>query len=341
MEKANGLLSTVDDAAVVVVGVVIEVAEAAGFGDPNANVPLPTMIDLIPSLLAIPAVATDDPKVKVEVAGAVSVVLLVVVALEAKEPNVTVGLFCSVTEVVVPLVGGEILGVTTAAGCPNENPVLFAISVVLLAGEPKLNPLFVVEVTVSELFAASDAPGLEPKLNPPGLNFTVSAAVGSFFSFVLGLSVVSEGAAGLVPKLNPLPLVGGTTAGIVLLLPKLNLGLSSELVVLVVDVTEPKLKPVLDDVVALVDELAGTPKEKPVVLGPSLPSESGGTPKLNFVAEDDGLLPKEKEGASSGVEPGLACSQQAHFDREASFRVIQALHSHLLADCCATSALKP
>lgn len=51
------------------------------------------------------------------------------------------------------------------------------------------------------------------------------------------------------------------------------------------------------------------------------------------------MLPNENEDASDETAPGLACSQQAHFDREASFRVIHALHSHLLADCCATNDL--
>lgn len=321
----------------------------AGLGDPNENVPLPTMAGFLVSsvlVVAAGAAATDDPKLKEELAtGVVSLGL----AVAANDPKVTAVCFAG-------SVDGVVLGVVDAVrggvGCPKEKPVLFAVSAGgLLAGEPKLNPplVVVVEVTVSELFDASDAvvAGLEPKLNPPeaaGLN----AVVGSFFSAVLGLSVVSEtGAAGLIPKLNPLPLAGaGAAAAVLPLLPKLNLGLSSELVVLVVDVTEPKLNPVLVDdvVVGLVVELAGTPKVKPVVLGASLPSASeGSTPKLNFApaVEGAGLLPKEKEGAFSGVEPGLACSQHAHFDREASFRVIQALHSHLLADCWATRALKP
>lgn len=53
------------------------------------------------------------------------------------------------------------------------------------------------------------------------------------------------------------------------------------------------------------------------------------------------MLPNENEDASDETAPGLACSQHAHFDREASFRVIHALHSHLLADCCATNDLNP
>lgn len=180
----------------------------------------------------------------------------------------------------VLLVVDVVPGVTTAAGCPNEKPVLFVTvsAGCLLTGEPKLNPLVVVvDVTVSELFVASDVVDLDPKLNPPEPK-VAAAAVGSFFSLVLELSVVSEGAAGLIPKLNPLPVAGAAvvvTATALPLLPKLNLGLSSELVVLVVDVTVPKLKPVPADAVALADvALAGTPKENPVVLGASFPSES-------------------------------------------------------------------
>lgn len=340
-EKAEGFVSTFDAGAAVPVGVVAKAEGAAVFGDPKENIPLPTLAGLLSSVIVVAAVAIGVPKLKEELAGAMSVVLVVVAPL-ANAPKVTVGFFCSMSELVL-LVVDEVLGVTTAAGCANEKPVFLIVSTVLLAGEPKLNPLVVVEVTVSELFVVSDVADLEPKLNPPGLDGT-AAAGGPFLSFVLELSVVSDDAAGLIPKLNPLPVAGAAIVAVgatVPLFPKLNLGLSFELVVLVVDVTDPKLKPVLVEVVGLVDELAGTPKENSVVLGASFPSESGTTPKLSFAVVDDGLLPKEKDGAFSGVEPGLACSQQAHLDREASFRVIQALHSHLLADCCATSALKP
>lgn len=318
---------------------------AAGFGDTKENIPLPTIAGLLLSSLLAAAVAADAPKPNEELAGAVRAELAVVAPAAANDPKVTVGFFCSVAP-------AELVVLLVVLGEPNANPVLLltvSAGLLLAAGEPKLNPLVVVvvEVTVSELFAASDDAALEePKLNPPEPKAT-AAGVGSFFSPVFGLSVESEEAAGLIPKLNPDPVAG---AGVVVaelpLLPKLNLGLSSELVVLVVDVTEPKLKPVLVDVVELAEELAGTPKVNPVVLGDSVfPSESLGTPKLNLAAgaaaAEDGLLPNEKDGAFSGVEPGLACSQQAHLDREASFRVMQALHSHLLVDCCATSALKP
>lgn len=96
----------------------------------------------------------------------------------------------------------------------------------------------------------------------------------------------------------------------------------------------------------MVELEAGTPKENPV-FGTSLLAESAsfGTPKLNPELVEDvtaaGLLPNEKDGASDGVDPGLACSQQAHLLRVASLRVMQALHSHLPADCCATKLLKP
>lgn len=201
--------------------------------------------------------------------------LTVVAPAAANDPKVTEGFFCSVAELVLLVV----LGVTTAAGCPNEKPVLFVtVSAGLLTGEPKLNPpVVVVEVTVSELFVASGVVDLEPKLNPPEPKVAAAAVVGSFFSLVLELSVLSEEAAGLMPKLNPLPVAGAAvvaTATALPLLPKLNLGLSSELAVLVVDVTVPKLNPVPAEVVALADELAGTPKENPVVLGASFPSES-------------------------------------------------------------------
>lgn len=228
---------------------------------------------MLSSLLAVAAVAAADPKLNEPVAGAGSAGLAVVVPA-ANEPKVTDGFFCSVVELVL-------LVVTTVADFPNEKPVLFAGSAALLAAgdcEPKLNPLVVavVDVTASELLVVSDVADLEPKLDPNPLDPNVTAAdvvVVSFFSLVLVLSVVSaDEAAGLIPKLNP-PLPAGA-AGVLPLLPKLNLGLSSEPVVLVVDVTEPKLKPPLVDVVALADELAGTPKENPVVFGASFPSES-------------------------------------------------------------------
>lgn len=44
--------------------------------------------------------------------------------------------------------------------------------------------------------------------------------------------------------------------------------------------------------------------------------------------------------AETATAPGLAFSQQTHFSLSESFRVMQSEHSHL-ADCWATSALKP
>lgn len=282
-EKADGFASTVDAAdGAVVVDVVIVADGAAGFGDLKANIPLPIGDGLLSSLLAVAAGAVVDakPNEGLPWLGAASVALAVV-APAANDPKVTVDFFCSVTELVLLVVADVVvLGVPTVAGCPNEKPVPFAGSAGLLAaGEPKLNPpLVVVEVTDSELFGVSDDfVGLEPKLNPPEPKETTAAVVDSFFSLVFELSVVSDEAeACLIPKLNPLPSAGA--AAVLPLLPKLNLAaLSSELVVLVVDVTEPKLKPAVpvDVVVSLADELAGTPKENPVVLGAScFPSES-------------------------------------------------------------------
>lgn len=320
--------------------------EAVGFGDPKENIPLPTIGAVLLSVLLVAAVG--DPKLKEAFAAgdAKAVELLAVVvaaAPAASEPKLTVGLLCSVVVVLLLLLLFAAFGVVSA-GLPKENPTLLGVSAGFLLedGEPKLNPLVVVEVTASEVFEASVKAGLEPKLNPPDAGFGASALSAS-----LEPSVVSDVAAGLLPKLKPVPAGLGAAAalGVVVPLPKLNLGLSSAaLDVLVVDVTDPNVNPVLAEVDVLVDELAGgTPKENPV-LGASAVLELGCTPKLNLAPEeddDDGLLPKEKEGASSGVDPGLAWSQQAHLEREASFRVIHALHSHLLADCCATSALNP
>lgn len=257
-ENTDGFVSTVDDAAIVVaVEFAVEADAAAGLGDPKENVPLPTMVaGLLSSLLVVVAdIVADDPNPNEGLAGAVSV------ELAANDPKETA---------LELLLADVVLGVTTVAGFPNEKPVLLTVSACLLAGEPKLNTLVVVvEVTASELFADSEVADLEPKLNP----VEVAGFVDSFFSLAnLELSVVSEGAVGLLPKLN---LAAGAAVDTAFpLLPKLNLGFSSEFEVLVVDVTEPKLKPVLADVVALTVELAGTPKENPVVLGASFPSES-------------------------------------------------------------------
>lgn len=349
VEKPVGLDSAVGATVDVLEGAA---AAAAGFGDPKANIPLPTIED---GLLSVLFVVAADAKLKDGLAGedpnVLELAVVVAAPAAASEPKLTVGFFCSVLVSLLMLLlatglatGDAVVemafGVST--GFPNEKPtVLGASAGLLLEGEPKLNPLVVVvEVTASDVLEASDRAGLDPKLNPP-----VDACLGgSVFSVGLGLSVASEAPVCLTPKLKPLALAGADALTALAPLPKLNLGLSSELVVFVVDVTEPKVNPVLAGVDALPLELAGgMPKENPA-LGASLAaSELGGTPKLNLAPEEDdaGLLPKEKEGAFSGVEPGFACSQQAHFERDASFRVIQALHSHLLVDCCATSALNP
>lgn len=263
-EKIDDLGSIIDDAVTVAVEFAESEADAAtGLEGPKENIPLPTTLGLLSALLG-------DSKPNEELAGVVSVELGFI-ASAANVPKVTADLVWSVAEVVL-LVVGVVFGVTTAAGCTNEKPVLLAVSAGLLAGEPKLNPLvFVVEVTVSELFAGSFVTDLVPKLNPPEPR-VVTGAVGSF-SLFLELSVVSEGAAGLLPKLKPVAGAAVVAAEAVLPLPKLNLGLSSELVVLVVDVTDPKLKPLLVDDVEPVDVLEGTPKENPDALGASFPSE--------------------------------------------------------------------
>lgn len=257
--KTDGFASTVDDAAVVAVEFAVDADAAAGLADPKENIPLPTTVGLLSSLLVVAGVAAGDPKPNAAglAAGAVSV------AFAANDPKVTA---------LVLLFEGVVLGVTTVAGFPNEKPVLFTVSACLLAGEPKLNALVVaVDVTASVLFAESEVADFDPKLNP----LEVAGFIGSFFSLVLEESVVSAGVTGLLPKLNVAAGAAVETAEAVIpLFPKLNLGLSSEIEVLVVDVTEPKLKPVLVDVVALVVELAGTPKVNPVVLGASFPSES-------------------------------------------------------------------
>lgn len=247
--KTDGFVSTVADAAVAV-EFAVEADAAAGLGDPKENIPLPTMVGLLSSLLVVADVAADDPKPNAGLAG-------------VPELKVTA---------LVLLLEDVVLGVTTVAGFPNEKPVFFKVSACLMAGEPKLNTLVVVvDVTVSELFVESEVADFEPKLNP----LEVAGFVGSFFSLVFEESVVSEGVTCLLPKLNVAAGAAVETAEAVIpLFPKLNLGLSSEIEVLVVDVTEPKLKPAPVDVVALVVELAGTPKENPVVLGASFPSKS-------------------------------------------------------------------
>lgn len=227
--------------------------------------------------------------------------------------------------------------VSVAAGFPKvigEDSAGFGAAAVV-AGEPKLNP----PVLGVSFFCGDSVAGLvAPNEKPPEPK--VGAGLGSSFFSVDLLSVVST--AGFAPKLNPVEGVGVDVAVVLLLLPNENLGLSSELKAAAGAAgLLPKVKP--PEVGAVVELEAGTPKENPD-FGASLLAESAsfGTPKLNLeLVVDAGLLPNEKDGASDGVDPGLACSQQAHLLRVASLRVMQALHSHLPADCCATKLLKP
>lgn len=71
--------------------------------------------------------------------------------------------------------------------------------------------------------------------------------------------------------------------------------------------------------------------------------EPGPKPKLNFAAAvaPNVNLVDVADVLSVLVAPGLGCSQHAHLVRSASFRVIQASHSHLEAFCCAAMLLKP
>lgn len=270
-EKLGGLDSATDAA----FGVVLAGAAAAAFGDPKANIPLPTIGD---GLLSVLFVADDgEPKLKDELAAedpnVLALAVVVAAPAAANEPKLTVGFFCSVVvSLLLQLVLGFTIGEASvvSAGLPIEKPTVLGATVcLLLEGEPKPNPpVVVVEVTTSDVLEASDRAGLEPKLKPEDPIPVAAALGGSVFSADLGLSVVSEVAADLIPKLKPLPLVGGDALAALVPLPKLNLGLSSELVVFVVDVTEPKVNPVLAVVVdAIPVELAagGTPKENPVL----------------------------------------------------------------------------
>lgn len=209
-------------------------------------------------------------------------------------------------------------------------------------GEPKLK---VGALGAASFFEEGDSVvGLVPNEKP--LEPKDTAGLGSsFFSLAaLLLSVVSV--AGFAPKLNPVDGVEDVVAVVplpLLLLPNENLGLSSEIGAAVAAGLLPTVNP--PEAGAVVELEAGTPKENPV-FGASLLAESAsfGTPKLNpepVIDAAAGLLPNENDGALAGVEPGLACSQQAHLLRVASLRVMQALHSHLPADCCATKLLKP
>lgn len=257
-EKLGGLDSVIDAA----VGVLEVEAAAAGFGDPKANIPLPTIGD---ALLSVLFVADGDPKLKDGlVAEDPNVLELSVVVAAAKELKQTVGLFCSVVVslllllVVFAIEEAVEMALVVTAEFPMEKPTdLGATACLLLEGEPNPNPVVVVvEVTASDVLEPSDKAGLELKLNPEDPIPLSACFGGSAFSVTLALSVVSEVAAGLMPKLNPLPAIGVAALAALVPLPKLNLGLSSELVVFFVDVTEPKVNLVLAGVDAISVELA-------------------------------------------------------------------------------------
>lgn len=280
---------------------------AAGFGDPNENIPEEgAVVDA--GLLS----AGFAPKLNDGLP-------------DASVPKPTVA----------GLVGsaGVLEEGDAAAGLPK---VTGDDSVVVL-GDPKLKPPLGVVV---ESFLGASLAGFAPNEKPPEPK--VAGLGSSFFSLALLLSVVS--AAGFAPKLNPVPDGGvAVVPGVLLLLPNENLGLSSELAGAATAGLLPNENPPELGVGAALE--AGTPKENPDFGASLLSAFLGGTPKLNpelaVVDAAAGLLPNENDGASVGVDPGLACSQQAHLLRVASLRVMQALHSHLPAACCATKLLKP
>lgn len=303
--------------AVVVLEVAVESFDSvAGFGDPNENIPVDGVVVVAAGLLS----AGFAPKLNDGLLDAANV----------PKPTVAGLVGSAVLEAGLPKVIGEasFAGLDAAAAA---------------TGDPKLNPPLLGVAVVSFLGSACDSlAGFVPNEKPPDPKPVVGFD-SSFFSLVLLLSVVS--AAGFAPKLNPddAPVV----AVVLLLLPNENLGLSSELEVAVAAAAAGLLPNVNPPELGGGAELdAGTPNENPD-FGASLLAESAffGTPKLNpepaVVEAAAGLLPNENEGASAGVDPGLACSQQAHLLRVASLRVMQALHSHLPADCCATKLLKP
>lgn len=66
------------------------------------------------------------------------------------------------------------------------------------------------------------------------------------------------------------------------------------------------------------------------------PFEAVPKPKLNLaaaVAPNANFVVGVEDELSPEVEPGLGCSQHAHFVRSESLRVIQASHSHLETFC--------
>lgn len=249
---------------------------AVGFGVSKENMPLPTTAATgLPSAGLLAPPEAIDPKLNEGLAEDVNALeLAVVVAMfppSANAPKVTVGLFGSVTLLLL-LVGAGEDGLGTAGFANVKATLLGASAALVVAGEePKLNPVVVVEDTASEDFEVTDETAFDPKLKPPDPKVVEVGLVASVFSVVLELSVVSEVAVGLPPKLKPPD--GALLFAVPVPLPKLNFGLSSELTVLVEDVTEPKVNPELAGVDELVVEvLDGTPNVNPV-LGASLPSE--------------------------------------------------------------------
>lgn len=249
---------------------------AVGFEVSKENIPLPTTAatGLLSVGLLAPPEATD-PKLNEGLAEDVNALEVTVVAATfasaVNAPKVTIGFFGSATLLLLLVgIGEDGLG---TAGFANVKATLLGVSAgLLVAGEePKLNPVVVVEDTASEDFEVSDETDFDPKLKPPDPKVVDVGLAASVFSVVLELSVVSEVAVGLLPKLKPPD--GAVLFAVLVPLPKLNLGLSSELTVLVEDVTEPKVNPELAGVDELVVEvLGGTPNVNPV-LRASLPSE--------------------------------------------------------------------
>lgn len=251
---------------------VVAATVAVGFLESKENIPLPTTAAA--GLLSAVLLFAAEPKLNeglAEEANLLELVVVVVAALPAadSEPKLTIGFFCSITLLLLLVVVVGVVGVASA-GLANVKATLLGASAGLLLDdeEPKLNPVVVVEDTASVDLAVSDVAGLDPKLKPLDPNVVDVGLDASVFSTVLGLSVTSEVAVDLPPKLKA-P-VEAVVLAVLVPLPKLNFGLSSEVVVLVVDVTVPKLNPELTAVDVLVVELAGgTPNENPV-LGASL-----------------------------------------------------------------------
>lgn len=275
---------------------------AAGFDDPNGLNPVPVPAAGFVSLVV--ALVVGDPKLNDGVEETDELV-----ELAAIDPN-GVGFFSSTGAVLLLVVAGVVVDTADTSVRVRVrvvNEMLLGTSAGLVVVDPKLNPLVVVDVTVSDFFASAETADVLLKEKPP--DPTLDAGLtSSFFSGVLLLSVASEGVACFIPKLNPLPLVEATVEPPValLLLPNENLGFSPATSVVVAGVMLPKVKPPVAGGTELV-VLAGTPNEKPD-LGVSLLSAFGVAPKLNLapVAFELDLLPKENEGASLVVDVGFA-----------------------------------